>query len=105
MSFNSFRDNLPAGFNGIEGGELEVYVYEIHGELEVDGEWIEVYLEVEIEGYNEEDADIELEQDLQKNLIEGFRNGEVFGSYVEEFEENIGYYLEKAYRNGDIEII
>ena len=56
--------NYPDNFKGIEGEELETYVYEIHGEIE-------------IEGYSDEDAEIEFEQNLAHHLVNAYRNGDI----------------------------
>ena len=56
MSFNSFRDNLPAGFNGIEGEEEETFVFYLNGEIE-------------IEDYNEESAEQQLLDMTVRELI------------------------------------
>ena len=56
MSFNSFRDNLPAGFNGIEGEEEKTYCFFLHGEIE-------------IEHYSEEEAMEELLDMTVRELI------------------------------------
>ena len=56
MSFNSFRDNYPLGFNGVEGEEEETFVFYLNGE-------------VEIEDYNEESAEQQLLDMTVRELI------------------------------------
>ena len=59
MSFNSFRDNYPLGFNGVEGEEEETFVFYLQGE-------------VEIEHYTEEEA---LEDLLDMTVREALQRG------------------------------
>lgn len=56
MSFNSFRDNYPLGFNGVEGEEEETFVFYLNGEIE-------------IEDYNEESAEQQLLDMTVRELI------------------------------------
>lgn len=32
-NFNSFRDNLPPGFSGLEGETEKTFIYELHSEI------------------------------------------------------------------------
>lgn len=65
MSFNDFRDNYPMGYSGEEGQEEETYIIEIGGE-------------VKVQGYSEEDADNEFNENLVNYLVEAFRNGDLY---------------------------
>lgn len=56
--------NYPANFKGIEGQEEEKYLYEVHGE-------------VEVEGYSEDDANHNLKENLSEILMNAYYNGDI----------------------------
>lgn len=55
-SYNAFRNNLPVGFDGIEGQEENTYSFYIHGE-------------VDVEHYNEEGAEEDIMDMTLRELV------------------------------------
>lgn len=62
-NYNAFRENYPAGFNGIEG-KTETHIRGIHGEIHY-------------EVYTNEDEDDAFEENKIEFIIENIRNGNI----------------------------
>ena len=63
MSFNSFRENYPAGFDGLEGEEEELYLFEVGGEVEIEA--------TSEEHAREEFLNMTIKEAIENGLMEG----------------------------------
>lgn len=57
--------NYPDNFKGIEGEEPKTYIFEIGGE-------------VKVEGYTEEGAEDDMDSNYKELLAEAFRRGDLY---------------------------
>ena len=104
MSFNSFRDNYPLGFNGVEGEEEELYLFEINGEFIIDAksedEALEILKEFEIHDLTDV-YEKELEDGMNRYLFDLYGELEIWSTNEEYAEEEFkNMTVEEALENG-----